>query len=263
MRSFLTGTAAFALMVVAAEPAAAVKKAPYPQVSVELAERFVPDAAFERMRAALTQAVERKDAQALFGLVGPTFVWTLQGGAIEDFDMGRDALHNFKVVFGFREKDKDADGGVQDGPYWETLAGFAADGTFYKAPDAGNLVCGPMLAGLKDDKVFDQARKKIETAQETADWYFTLAETSVAKAPGDTGPPVAKLSTVALPILQVHPPTSEGQTPAAATHLEVLLPSGKTGWIKVGEARPLYSDRLCYARTPQGDWKIAAFDQNE
>jgi hypothetical protein len=40
-------------------------------------------------------------------------------------------LHNFKVVFGFREAGKDEDGGVDGEPYWDLLAAFAGDPTAY------------------------------------------------------------------------------------------------------------------------------------
>ena len=52
-----------------------------------------------------------RNAAALFALVGPTFVWTSQGALTNEFDPGRDALHNFKVVFGFRAAGASADGG--------------------------------------------------------------------------------------------------------------------------------------------------------
>src|SRR2546423_7992857 len=76
---------------------AAIKRVPYPEIKVEVIAAYRPDAAFEVMRKALADAVAKKDAAALFELVGPTFVWTLQGGATDQFDLGRDALHNFKV----------------------------------------------------------------------------------------------------------------------------------------------------------------------
>jgi hypothetical protein len=53
--------------------------------------------------------VANRDTQALFSLVGPTFVWVSQGGLVDQFAFGRDALHNFKVVFGFREPGKDVE----------------------------------------------------------------------------------------------------------------------------------------------------------
>jgi hypothetical protein len=259
----ITSIAAVAALVLAVPASAAVKKVAYPEVKVEVLEAFKPDAAFEAMRKALADAVAKKDAQALFALVAPTFVWTLQSGPTSEFDMGRDALHNFKVVFGFRPAGTDADGPVENGPFWDALAGFANDATFYQDTDAGNLVCGPITANLVDDKVYEQARKKIEVGEEAADWYFTLAPTAVAKAPGDTGPPVAKVGTVALPALSVAPPAQEGKPIVPVTHIEVLLPSGKTGWIPASAARPLDSERLCYAKTSGGAWKIAAYDQLE
>ena len=255
--------AAIAAFMLALPAGAAVKKVPYPEVKVEIAEAFKPDAAFETMRKALSDAVAKKDAQALFALVGPTFVWTLQGGPTDQYDMGRDALHNFKVVFGFRAQGANADGPVENGPFWDALAAFASDGTYYQDTEAGNLVCGPITANLADDNVLEQARKKVESGEETADWYFTLAPTPVAKAPNDSGPPIAKVGTVALPALSVYPPVQEGKPAVPATHLEVLLPTGKTGWVPASAVRPLDSERLCYAKTADGSWKISAFDQIE
>ena len=242
---------------------AAIKKVPYPEVKVELAEAFKPDAAFEAMRKKLSDAIAKKDARALFDLVGPTFVWTFQGGPTDQFDMGRDALHNFKVVFGFRPQGADGDGPVENGPFWEALAAFASDGTYYQDQQAGNLVCGPTTANAVDEDVMEQARKKLEVGEETADWYFTLAPTSVAKAPNDNGPPVAKVGVVALPALSVYPPVEEDKPAVPATHLEVLLPSGKTGWVPASSVRPWDSERLCYAKTAKGEWKITAYDQLE
>ena len=92
-------------------PASAdVKKVAYPEVKVEVAEAFKPDAAFEAMRKKFSDAVAKKDGQALFGLVAPTFLWTFQGGSTDEFDMGRDAQHNFRVLFGFRPAGANADG---------------------------------------------------------------------------------------------------------------------------------------------------------
>jgi hypothetical protein len=67
---------------------------------------------------------------------------------------------------------------------------------------------------------------------------------------------------VAVPLLDVHPVPTDKEPARAATHVQILLPGGQTGWIPAAAARPLSSDRLCYAKTPSGDWKIAAFDQS-
>lgn len=242
---------------------AAVKKVAYPEVKVTVEAAYKPDAAFEKMRGAFADAVAKKDAEALALLVAPTFLWTIGGQPADELDLGRDAVHNFKVVFGFRALGRDVDGDVADGPYWDALAAFATDATFYAATDAGNLVCGPIAADLADEDAFEQARQKIETGDEGADWYFTLASTDVTKAPGDTGAPIAKISTIALPMLSSFPAAKDGQPAPQPTHIEVLLPSGKSGWIPIAAVRPLVTDRLCYVTTPSGEWKIAAIDQAE
>jgi hypothetical protein len=240
---------------------AAVKKVAYPEIKVEVAEAFQPDAAFNAMVKKLADAVAKKDEVALFGLVGPTFVWTLEGALTEELDLGRDALHNFKVVFGFRAAGTDKDGGVDQGPFWDGLASLIEDKTYYKATDSGNLICAPTRATVADQDVFDKARDKIEGTDEAADWYFTLAPTSVAKAPGDKGPPIAKIGTIALPVLSTSPAAKNNEPAPPAQFLEVLLPSAKTGWIPAASARPFALERLCYAKTAAGEWKIVGYDQ--
>ena len=237
--------------------AAAVKKVAYPEIKVTVSKSYQPDAAFNKMRATFADAVAKKDLAALSALIAPTFLWTLGGQPADELDLGRDAIHNFKVVFGFRALGKDEDGGVDGGPYWDALAAFAGDPTYYLA--TANLVCGPIAADVASNNIFEQASKKIETGDDRADWYFTLADTDVAKAPGDTGASVAKVGTVALPMLSFYPPAKEGQP--QPTDVEVLLPSGKSGWISASAVRPLFTERLCYVKTPSGDWKIAAIDQ--
>jgi hypothetical protein len=251
--------AAFMAAADVASPAA-MKEVPYPLVKLQLDEAYTPDAAFAKMQKSFADAVAKKDAQALFSLVGPTFVWTAQGELNGQLDFGRDALHNFKVVFGFREFGKDADGAVADGPNWGTLAAFAADKFFYTA--TGTLVCGPTGATVVDEDVFDTAKQKIG-ADDSVEWYFTIADTIATAAPTGPGSSVGRVSQIALPVMNVYPPAAEGQPVLPATHLQVLLPSGKSGWIPASAAVPMVTDRLCYAVTPDGNWKIAGFDQGQ
>jgi hypothetical protein len=262
MRSLVISATSAALIVATNTASlAAVKEVPYTAVKVELAEAYTPNAAFEKMRNAFADAVAKKDAQALFSLVGPTFVWMsgAQGGLGDQFDSGRDALHNFKVVFGFREFGKDTDGGVADGPFWDTLAAFAAVKVYYAA--AGSLVCGPPAATIVDEDVFERAKQTIG-ADDSVGWYFTVADTPATATPAGTGAPVGRVKQVALPVMDVYPP-AQGQSVPPVTHLQVLLPLGKSGWIPVSAVVPLVTDRLCYALTSNGEWKISGFDQAE
>ena len=138
---------------------AAIKKVPYPEVTVEVAAGATAGSRIWPFWKAFSDAVKSRNAAALFALVGPGFVWTSQATLTAEFDPGRDALHNFKVVFGFRQQGRDEDGGVENGPYWEELAQFAADPVFYSASDKTSLICGPLLAEVTDAAVFEQARK--------------------------------------------------------------------------------------------------------
>jgi len=262
MRNLLVVGALVATAALSGVSVAAVKKVSYPEIKVKVEPVYKPDAAFATMRSAMAQAVAKKDSNALFALIAPTFVWTLQSQLAGELDLGRDPLHNFKVVFGFRAPGTDVDGGVENGPFWNTLGALAEDGTYYQSGESGNLVCSPAAAEVTDDAIFEQARKKIESDEEEAEWYFTLAETGVAKSPNDTGPPIANVGPVALPVLSIYP-TTQGSAPSTPTHFEVLLPSGRSGWVLVSAVRPLITDRLCYAKSPKGDWRIAIYDQAE
>jgi len=112
-----------------------------------------------------------------------------------------------------------------------------------------------------DDTAFETARQRIG-ADDSVEWYFTVAETTAATAaPTDAGSPVGRVGRVALPVMNVYPQAPEGQPGPPVTHLQVLLPSGRSGWIPISAAFPLATDRLCYAATPDGTWKIAGFDQ--
>jgi hypothetical protein len=242
---------------------AAVKKVPYPEVTVETAAAHLPEASFQPFWKAFSDAVKTRNAAALFALVGPGFVWTSKGALTAEFDPGRDALHNFKVVFGFRQHGRDEDGGVENGPYWEELAQFAADPAFYSGSDKTTLICGPLLAEVTDADVLEQARKTIEIGDDSGTWFFTTGDTPVTRTPGDTGPPVGKLGKVAFPVIGEHPPAREGAVAPPPTHYEVLLPAGTTGWIAAAAARSLANNRLCYAKSREGRWVIGVFDQGE
>lgn len=245
-------------------PASAIKKISYQEVKVDVPEPAKPDPQFETARKAFTDAVNKKDAEALFRLVGPSFIWTVQNALSDQYDLSRDGMHNFKVMFGFRDFGKDTDGGVEGGPNWELLNLFAAETNYYESPNAGSVVCTPATASLANADAFDNARRKIETDDEAAEWYFTIRETPVQKSPTDAGAPLAKVAgKIALPVLNTYPTAKEGEAPPPPTHLEVLLPSGRTGWVAAAAVRPLTADRLCFAKAPSGEWKIALYDQGQ
>ena len=253
-----------AIMVGVGAPAfAEVKRIIYTPVPVRLAPGYKPDAAFETLRSRFSDAVAKKDTAALLALVAPGFVWTQNNVLTNEFDPGRDALHNFRVIFGFRALGKDEDGGVEGGPYWDALAALASDGSFSEATEGRHLICTPTSASIVDEEEFMQTRAKIEEPDEGADWHFLLRSTVVTKAPTGNEAPVASLGLEAVPVLRSHPPVEEGKPAVPATHYEVLLPSGRAGWIPASAARRFQADRMCFAQTAQGEWKIAIYDSAE
>jgi hypothetical protein len=246
----------------------AIKNVPYGEVTVEIAAPHQPEPAFQSFFKEFSDAVANRNAAALFALVGPMFVWTVRGALTDEFDPGRDALHNFKIVFGFRAQGRDEDGGVENGPYWDELAQFARDPSFHSASDKTSMICGPLLAEATDAAALDAAQSKVEIGDDFGTWYFTAGDTPVTKAPGDSGAPIAKLGKVTFPVIGLYPQPKDGKptdaaTVPAPTHYEVLLSSGKTGWIAAAAARPLTADRLCYAKTRDGRWTIVNFDQGQ
>jgi len=257
-RLLICATAAAGLAAMSDAALAAVKQIAYQAIKVDIAEEHKPDDAMNKMRKSFADAVAKKDSNALFALVGPSFVW-LTGGVVSDnFDFGRDALHNFKVAFGFREPGKDVDGPVQDGPFWDALAAFASDETL----DVGGttLVCGPTSAAVSDQAAFEMSAQRIG-ADDTVEWYFTMTDVTATANPGGGAPVGKAAAAIAMPVLNAYPPVVEGQPSKPATHVQLLLPMGKAGWVPISAVRPLTSDRLCYAQAANGDWKIVALDQ--
>ena len=252
-----------AMLIIGGSVSAEVRRVVYPRVKVEVTPAYTPDAAFERFRKDFNSAVAKKDATALFALVAPGFVWTQDYNLAVGFDPGRDPQHNFRVVFGFRAFGRDVDGEVENGPFWDALAIFANDATYYQLTEAGNVVCSPIAASIVDEQIFERARSRIETPDEAADWVFIVGSAAVIRTPDDKGTPIATLGQEAVPVLNTHPPSDTGEPTAAPTHFEVLLPTGRTGWIAANAARPLQTDRLCYALTAKAEWKIGIYEAME
>jgi hypothetical protein len=257
--ALMTTALALPLGVLFGGSAFAVKKVPYTQVKVEVAKAYQPDDAFKAVRTAMTTAVANKNTAALFALVGPSFTWTVDGKLSADFNPGGTALENFKVAFGFRNPGAAADGNVDGGPFWDGLSSFALDGTFYQDANIANMICTPTYADA-DDNAFDQADKKVSAGDDATTWYFTLAETNVMSSAEPKALTVTKVGTVALPLIGIIPP-QDGDNPPAPTHLEVLLPSGKSGFIPYSAARPMVSNRLCFSKNAAGKWGIALIDE--
>jgi hypothetical protein len=251
--------ASFALAVTLAPPTAlAIKKVPYPEVAVRALPLFKGDAGLVEMRKKLADAVAAKDLAAATAFVAPNFRWTTGGATADEFDAKRDAVHNFKVAFGFRAVGRDADGPTDIGPQWGLLEFFAKDETLTQ--EAGSpLVCGSTLAKATDFATLEIAINRVDEENDLSEWVYMIEDTTLTSTPAG-GTTVARARNAAMPIVSVHPAPVEGKPTPAPTHFELLLPSGRTGWAPVKDLRPLFVDRVCFAKSGE-DWRIALYDQ--
>jgi hypothetical protein len=244
-------------------PAAAIKKVPYPPIEVRVLPVFKGDPGLDAARKKFADAVAGKDIDAVAAMVAPDFDWTAGGARVDEFDAKRSPAHNFRVAFGFRAPGRDADGQTDIGPQWELLDYFAKDQVLTQEPGSP-LVCGTITAKPADLAALEEALNRVDEKDELSEWvYFTDELTLTASPTG--GNAVAKAKSAAMPIVSVHPAPPTGAKPAepsAPTHFELLLPNGRTGWAPADKVRPLFIDRLCFAKSGN-DWKIALYDQAE
>jgi hypothetical protein len=258
MRSFLAVSHLATALLVAAEPAAALKKTSYPEVRVELRAEVEPESALAAMLKRFADAVERRDAGALYPLVGPTFFWTLNGEPSKEFESGRDALHNFKVAFGFRRPGARSDSRDPHEQLWETLEDFSGAALYRMNSD---ILCAPASGEPESEEAMDKALSLLEGPGENSEWVYSLEPITLTERP-DGGATIAAAPKLALPIIATNPPTKPLGNNPLPTHYQLLLPSGKTGWVDVDAVQPLAVDKLCYGKDPGGAWKIVGYDQN-
>jgi len=261
MRSVLVFSVLAAAAALAPLPAAAIKKTPYPEVRVELPTAAKPEPALEALRKELADAIKRRNAGLLYELVGPTFFWTDRGEASAQFDRNRDALHNFKVAFGFRPYGRDSDSTNPEDQLWETLDDIASGPALVAMRGRAEVLCGPAAAEPVDGKAVERANEKVEDGGEDFEWVYSLGEITLTEEPGHGGA-VATVAKLAMPVAATHPPTQALGNNPLPTHFQLLLPSGKTGWVDVKSVQPLAVDKLCYGKGPDGAWKIVGYEQN-
>jgi hypothetical protein len=260
----LPSPAASLMLTVAAlsaTPAQAIKRVPYPQVAMRPLPAFAGDPAFDAMRRKLAAAVAEKNLAAVATLVAPTFVWRFGDRPASEHDPARDGADNFKVAFGFRAAGRHADGPTDIGPQWDLLGYLANDTVLTQEPDSP-LVCGTATAKVVDIKTLDQASLRLDEPDDPTEWVYASSDLPLTERPGG-GPTVATVKNLALPIANAHPPAKPGEPPSAPyTHVELLLPNGRSGWAPIGKLRPVFADRLCFAQFGK-EWRIAVYEQAE
>jgi hypothetical protein len=250
-----------ATLLLAPAPAAAIKKTPYPEVRVALPPAVPVEPALVAMRKELAAAISRRNAGLLYELVGPTFFWNTNGEPSPQFDGHRDALHNFKVAFGFRTYGSDSDSRNPEGQLWEVLEEAGNGAALFAMEGNAGVLCGPATADIVDDEAMDRALATVETGDEDSEWVYSIGAITLTEKPSGGGA-VETVAGLAMPIVATHPPTQALGNNPLPTHDQLLLPSGKTGWVEVKSVQPLAVDKLCYGKGPDGAWKIVGYEQN-
>ena len=260
MRSAFAASLLAATIALAAFPAAAIKKTPYPEVKVEPPAEVKSEPALEALRKQLADTISRRNPGQLYELVGDTFFWNLNGEPNDQFDRNRDALHNFKVAFGFREFGQDSDSKKDENFLWVALDDAVSAPALFQLDGHPGVLCGPLGVEPVDPAAMDQAIERIENGDDS-EWVYSLGEITLTEKPGNSGK-VETVAKLALPVAATHPPTQALGNNPLPTHYQLLLPSGKTGWVDVKAVQPLAVDRLCYGKGSDGTWKIVGYEQN-
>jgi hypothetical protein len=262
MRSALAASSFLAAAVLfAPAPAAAIKKTPYPEVRVAVPAEAKAEPALAAMRKQLASAISQRNTGQLYAFVGPAFFWNADGEPSEQFDKDRDALHNFKVAFGFRQFGHGSDSENPRDQLWEVLDDITSSAALFQMEGNSGVLCGPLSAEPADDHAMDQAIEQIQSGDEDSEWVYSLAGITLTEKPGGGGS-VETVSKLAMPIAATYPPTQALGNNPIPTHYQLLLPSGKTGWVDVNAVQTLAVDRLCYGKGADGAWKIVGYDQN-
>jgi hypothetical protein len=169
MRSLAASFFLAAAIAFAPVPAAAIKKTPYHEVRVEVQAEAKAEPALDAMRKQLADSIKRRNAELLYEFVGPTFFWNINGEPSEQFDKNRDAMHNFKVAFGFRQFGHDSDSRNPEDQLWELLEDITSGAALFQMEGNPGVLCGPLTAEPADGDTMDQAIERIESEDEDSE----------------------------------------------------------------------------------------------
>ena len=182
----------------------------------------------------------KKDRKALAGLVAPNFFWMGEKG--DKADKKKPGVENLAKAIQLDGK---------EAPGWEMLGAAAADPTGTPFPDRKDTICSPADPTFNAQE-FEALAKS--TGTEEGDWaYPTQTGLEVHAGPQPNSPVVEKLGLHFVRVMQDTAPGSQD-----SPMLQVVTPSGKTGFVPAEALSPLGNDQLCYSKEG-GGWKISGF----
>jgi hypothetical protein len=218
---------------------------PYQPVAVKPPQP-VNDPSFEAFRKQLADLARRKDRAALQKLVVTQgFFW--EGDTGDKINKKKSSFDNFASAIGLNDK---------DGVGWDILGAAAAEPTLEPAEDRKGVMCGPASPQI-DEKAFEALIKATGTDGE--EWGFPRAAGLEVRGTAQaTAPVIEKLG---MHLVRVMPGDGAvGAQPPAM--LRVVMPSGKTGYVAIGDLLPVVFDQMCYLKDAAG-WKITGYAGGE
>jgi len=218
---------------------------PYGAVTFTL-PRPSADASFETFRKELAAIVKRRAQADLVKLVVEKgFFWERDFGG--SFEADKSSIENFTRAFHF---------GRDGGDSWERLAAIAQVRAVSRHETRRGLVCAPGEPTYNQaalDKLYDA------TKTDGLDWALPrTATTPVRSAPQATAPVMDTLKLTFVRYLGHSGPDNDPD-PLVNHWAQVVLPSGKTGYVAPGSLTTLFVERLCFGKDARGRWRIAGY----
>jgi len=223
----------------APEPAA---PGPYKAVAITLPDSL-KDKSFEAFREQLAEIAERKDRSALAKLIHKSFFWERQSG--DGADPKKSGIDNFAAAIGLGDGE-DADGA------WEVIAIYAEDPTAFQLSDKPGVICAPADPNF-DENAFQALLEATQT--DISDWLYPIADgVEMRAAPRADAAVAEKVGLTFIRVMATDAPPDAANSDESE-YLNVMLPSGKTGFVRLEDLASLSISQICYIKDGEA-WKI-------
>jgi hypothetical protein len=211
---------------------------PYTVIAVTLPKPYV-DAGLEAFRRQLGSIAVRHDRAGLARVVASDFFWM-----VDETDKANRRESGIDSLAAAIDLD------AADGSGWETLAEAVGETSFATLPDRKGVVCAP-AAPVFDEDALEELVKS--TGTELRDWGYPDKPGVEVRASAQPNAPV--IDRLGMYLVRVLPEPSP-------SHVRVVTPSGKTGFVDADDMTMVGNDQICY-RKDGGGWKIAGYVTDE
>jgi hypothetical protein len=234
---------ALVLLAAAAQAKRVRPPAPYTPVAVKLLPEF-NDAGLAALR---TELAAVANGRIYAELARPVVVHGLfwERDFANAFNPRRPSVDNLAAALRLEHR---------DGAGWRTLAALAAEAGAVPLESRPGIVCAPgppTFDGIAFDRLIDT------TFTDPPDWAYPRVETLVREKPRTNAVMVERLGLHFVRVLPFE--GADGEAPSRAQWAQVVVPSGKTGFVAPGTLMRLNAERLCYGKDATGRWRIAGY----